>query len=141
MHAILPLAALDAGRMHWSSPPAWVIGLGYLGILTAVAGTAWAQAANPFFEPGVRIQTERHHRVIDVGPYRLVRHPGYTSALFLMVGMALALGSYWALVPAALSSAVMVLRTVWEDRLLRAELPGYLDYAKRVRFRLIPGLW
>lgn len=110
-------------------------------MLAGIAVTCWAQAVNPFFEPGVRIQSERHQRVIDSGPYRFVRHPGYVAALLLFFGMALALGSYWALLPAALAAALLVLRTAWEDRLLQAELPGYADYARRVRWRLLPGLW
>lgn len=114
---------------------------GYAGVLAGIAITCWAQAANPFFEPGVRIQTERHQRVIDTGPYRFVRHPGYVAALLLFAGMALALHSLWALVPAAIASALLVLRTSWEDRLLHAELPGYAAYAQRVRWRLVPGLW
>ncbi|MNP09339.1 Isoprenylcysteine carboxyl methyltransferase (ICMT) family protein [compost metagenome] len=141
MTAVLPVAALDAGRFHWSAVPAWLVLAGYGAVLAGIAATAWAQAVNPFFEPGVRIQAERHQRVIDSGPYRFVRHPGYIAALFLFFGMALALGSFWALVPAALASALLVLRTSWEDRLLQAELAGYADYARRVRWRLIPGLW
>jgi protein-S-isoprenylcysteine O-methyltransferase Ste14 len=133
MVAILPVAALDAGRFHGSDVPVWAVILGYAGVLAGVAATGWAQAVNPFFEPGVRIQSERHQRVIDTGPYRFVRHPGYVAALLLFFGMALALGSFWALVPAALASAALVLRTAWEDRLLRAELPGYVEYAGRVR--------
>ena len=139
--AILPVAALDAGRFHWLAVPVWAVLLGYAGLLAGVAVTAWAQAVNPFFEPGVRIQTERHQRVIDSGPYRLVRHPGYAAALVLFFGMALALGSVWALLPAALASVLLILRTAWEDRLLRAELAGYDAYARRVRWRLVPGLW
>ncbi|SCM79214.1 conserved membrane hypothetical protein [uncultured Pleomorphomonas sp.] len=139
--AILPVAALDAGRFHWLPVPPWAVVSGYIGLLAGIAVTAWAQAVNPYFEPGVRIQSERHQRVIDGGPYRLVRHPGYVAAVVMFLGMALALGSAWALLPAALASALLVLRTAWEDRLLRAELPGYDDYARRVRWRLIPGLW
>jgi protein-S-isoprenylcysteine O-methyltransferase Ste14 len=141
MVAILPVGALDAGRFHWSAVPAWLVILGYAAMLAGIAVTAWAQAVNPFFEPGVRIQSERHHRVVDTGPYRLVRHPGYVAALLLFFGMALALGSLWALVPAAIAAALLVLRTAWEDRLLQTELPGYADYARRVRGRLIPGIW
>jgi protein-S-isoprenylcysteine O-methyltransferase Ste14 len=141
MVAILPVAALDAGRFHGSVVPAWAVIAGYAGVLAGIAATGWAQAVNPFFEPGVRIQSERHQRVIDTGPYRFVRHPGYVAALLLFFGMALALGSLWALVPAALASAALVLRTAWEDRLLRAELPGYGEYAGRVRSRLVPGVW
>lgn len=141
MVAVLPVASLDAGRFHWSSVPDWAVVLGYGLMLAGIAATGWAQAVNPFFEPGVRIQSERHQRVIDTGPYRFVRHPGYIAAIMLFFGMALALGSLWALVPAAIASAVLALRTSWEDRLLRAELPGYADYARRVRYRLIPGIW
>ena len=141
MVAILPVAALDAGRSHWSSLPLWATLAGYVAILAAIAVTTWAQAVNPFFEPGVRIQRERHQHVIDSGPYRFVRHPGYSAALLLFMGMALALGSLWALVPGGLAAAALVLRTSWEDQMLRAELPGYQDYARRIRWRLLPGLW
>lgn len=141
MVAILPVAALDAGRFHWSAVPRWAVISGYAGLLFGIAVTSWAQAVNPYFEPGVRIQSERHQRVIDTGPYRFVRHPGYVAALFLFFGMAFALGSFWALVPAVLASVALVLRTSWEDRLLRAELSGYADYAHRVRWRLVPGIW
>jgi protein-S-isoprenylcysteine O-methyltransferase Ste14 len=141
MVAILPVAALDAGRFHWSTVPAWVVLSGYVAVLAGIPVTAWAQAVNPFFEPGVRIQSERHQRVIDTGPYRFMHHPGYIAALLLFFGMALALGSFWALIPAALAATILVLRTSWEDRLLRVELPGYDDYSRRVRWRLVPGMW
>lgn len=141
MAAILPVGALDAGRYHWSSAPDLVVVLGYFLMLKGIVVTGWAQAVNPFFEPGVRIQSERHQRVIDTGPYRFVRHPGYAAALALFFGMALALGSWWALVPAALASLVLVVRTALEDRLLQAGLSGYADYARCVRWRLFPGVW
>jgi protein-S-isoprenylcysteine O-methyltransferase Ste14 len=141
MAAILPVGALDAGRLHTSHVSGWLVASGYIAVIAAIAGTAWAQAVNPFFEPGVRIQAERHQHVIDAGPYRLVRHPGYTSALLLFAGMALALGSLWALVPAAVAGGFLAWRTALEDRLLQAELTGYADYANRVRWRLVPGVW
>ena len=141
MTAVLPVAAFDAGRFQWSVVPGWLVLAGYFAVLAGIAVTCWAQAVNPFFEPGVRIQAERHQRVIDTGPYRFVRHPGYIAALFIFFGMALALGSFLALVPAAVASALLVLRTSWEDRLLRAELAGYDDYARQVRWRLVPGVW
>jgi protein-S-isoprenylcysteine O-methyltransferase Ste14 len=137
----IPLGTLDSGRMHWSLVPGWVVAFGHVLVLVAIAGTAWAQAVNRFFEPGVRIQQERGQYVVTTGPYAIVRHPGYTSAIALFLGIALALASWWALVPALVASALLVLRTAWEDRLLRAELPGYADYARRVRFRLVPGVW
>jgi protein-S-isoprenylcysteine O-methyltransferase Ste14 len=139
--AIFPVASLDDARLDWSRVPWWVVGVGYVLLLTGVAITTWAQAVNLFFEPSVRIQTERGHRVIDTGPYVIVRHPGYVAACLLFAGIALALGSFWALIPAGLATLLLVLRTVWEDRTLHRELPGYSDYAQRVRFRLIPGVW
>jgi protein-S-isoprenylcysteine O-methyltransferase Ste14 len=139
--AILPVGAYDAGRLHAGAMPGWLVTLGYLALLASVAGTGWAQAVNPFFEPGVRIQSERGQHVIDKGPYRYVRHPGYAFALIMMAGMAFSLGSYWALVPAAAAGALLVVRTGFEDRLLRRELPGYAAFAGRVRYRLMPGVW
>ncbi|WP_241653227.1 methyltransferase family protein [Pseudomonas alkylphenolica] len=141
MVAVLPVATLDAGRFHPTAMPGWLVLLGYGAMLAGIALATWAQAVNPFFEPGVRIQAERHQRVIDNGPYRFVRHPGYVAALWLFFGMALALGSFWALLPALMAAALLVLRTRWEDRLLQAELAGYGEYARRVRFRLVPGVW
>jgi protein-S-isoprenylcysteine O-methyltransferase Ste14 len=137
----IPAGTLDSGRMHWSLVPTAMVGLGHVLILAAIAGTAWAQAVNPFFEPGVRIHQERGQRVIPTGPYALVRHRGCCSAIALCTGIALAPASWWAVVPAAIASALLVLRTVWEDRLLRTELAGYDGYARRIRFRLVPGLW
>jgi protein-S-isoprenylcysteine O-methyltransferase Ste14 len=139
--AEIPLAALDAGRMGWSDVPLWIIGTGYILLIGGIAVTAWAQAVNPFFEAGVRIQTERAQRVITSGPYRVVRHPGYVAAIAMFIAIPLALASWWALLPAALAIALLVVRTSMEDRLLKAELSGYVDYARRARYRLLPGLW
>jgi len=139
--AAIPLATLDAGRMGWSDAPLWAVLAGYVLLIAGNAVATWAQAVNPFFEPGVRIQTERAQRVITSGPYRFVRHPGYTSAIAIFIGIPLALGSWWALLPAALAIALLVVRTSLEDRLLQAELPGYADFTHRTRYRLVPGLW
>jgi protein-S-isoprenylcysteine O-methyltransferase Ste14 len=141
MMIVFPVAALDDGRFHRFAVPWPVCGLGHVMVLVAMALIAWAQAVNRFFEPGVRIQTDRGHKVIDTGPYAFVRHPGYDAASLLFVGIALSLGSYWALIPAVLSCLVLILRTRWEDRTLRDELAGYEDYTRRVRYRLVPGVW
>jgi protein-S-isoprenylcysteine O-methyltransferase Ste14 len=141
MLAIAPVASLDDGRFHWSHMSWRVVALGYVLLVAGMLIMAWAETVNPFFEPGVRIQTERGHRVIDTGPYAIVRHPGYVAASLMFAGFALSLGSGWALIPAAFGSLVLVMRTIWEDRTLHAELPGYAAYATRVRFRLIPGVW
>ncbi|WP_368516803.1 methyltransferase [Rhizobium sp.] len=141
MIAEIPLGSLDAGRMRWSAMPTSIVILGYLLLAAGIALGTWAQAVNRFFEPGVRLQRERGQHVISNGPYAYVRHPGYVSAILVFAGLALALGSWWALIPAGWASAVLILRTSWEDALLHSELEGYADYAGRVRFRLLPGIW
>jgi protein-S-isoprenylcysteine O-methyltransferase Ste14 len=137
----IPIATLDSGRMGWSAVPLSVVLVGYVLLVGGIAVTTWAQAVNPFFEPGVRIQKERAQRVITSGPYRFVRHPGYTAAIAMFITIPLALASWWALLPAALAIALLVVRTGLEDGLLQAELSGYADYARRTRHRLVPGIW
>jgi len=140
--AIPILAALDDGRFHWSHLPWWGCVLGYALLITGMVGLTWAQSVNKFFEPTVRIQTDRGHKVIDTGPYAIIRHPGYVSAYLLFVCMPLALGSWWtALITAILMVPMVVLKTLWEDQTLQDELAGYKEYAQRVRYRLIPGVW
>ena len=141
MLAILIVAALDDGRYHWSHLPWWGVVLGYTLLVIGMVGLTWAEAVNKFFEPSVRIQTDRGHRVIDTGPYAIVRHPGYVSGFLVFIGMPLCLGSSWALIPAVLVCLLLVVRTIWEDQTLREELAGYREYAQRVRYRLIPGVW
>ncbi len=114
--------------------------LGYTLLIAGIVGLIWAQSVSKFFEPTVRIQTDRGHTVIDTGPYALVRHPGYVAACLLFMGMPLALGSLWALIPAAVSCLILVVRTVLEDKTLRNELVGYEEYRQRVRYRLVPGV-
>lgn len=139
--AIFSLAALDDGRLHWSRVPLFVCGLGYLLLVVGLILTTWAGSVNKFAERTVRIQTDRGHKVIDTGPYALVRHPGYLAAFFWFAGIALALGSFWALVPGAVASTILVVRTFLEDQTLQKELEGYREYVARVRYRLIPGIW
>jgi protein-S-isoprenylcysteine O-methyltransferase Ste14 len=141
MLAIPIVAALDDGRYHWSHVPWWGCLAGYALMIAGFFGETWATAVNKFFEPSVRIQTDRGQTVIDAGPYALVRHPGYVAAGLLVLGLPLSLGSFWALVPAVISYLLLVVRTALEDRTLQNELLGYKEYAQRVRSRLIPGVW
>ncbi len=141
VYAIIPVAALDDGRFHWFPVPWWVCGVGYVLFLVGMGILTWAEAVNKFFEVTVRIQTDRGQKVIDTGPYTIVRHPGYVGGILFFVGTALCLGSVWALVPAGLASALLILRTQWEDQTLQAELAGYKEYAQQVRYKLIPGVW
>jgi protein-S-isoprenylcysteine O-methyltransferase Ste14 len=140
IYTVFLVAALDYGR-QWSSVPWWARGIGYGLFVAGVGVFAWAMAVNKFFERTVRIQTDRGHKVIDSGPYGIVRHPGYVGFMLFFVGSALCLGSLWALIPAGLASGLLILRTRWEDRTLQADLPGYKEFARRVRYKLIPGLW
>lgn len=135
------VAGFDVVRFEWSSmsPLFWPIGL--IVFLPGSLLLSWSMGVNPFFEKTVRIQTDRGHRVIDTGPYSLVRHPGYVGFSGWCLSAPLLLGSWWACVPAILSVACLVIRTAMEDRTLREELDGYAAYSQRVRFRLIPGVW
>jgi protein-S-isoprenylcysteine O-methyltransferase Ste14 len=138
---IFPVAALDDGRWHWCPQPWWVCCLGYVLFLAGLGVFTWVGTVNKFAEPAVRIQVECGHKVIDTGPYAIVRHPSYAVAAPFFAGIALCLGSLWALIPAGLASAMLVLRTQWEDQTLQAELKGYKEYTERVRYKLIPGVW
>jgi protein-S-isoprenylcysteine O-methyltransferase Ste14 len=139
--ATLIVAGLDSGRFGWAPAPPWAVLIGCVLLLLGCVGSGWAQAVNRHFEPSVRIQTDRNHHVITTGPYSFVRHPGYVSGAILDIGIALALGSLWALLPAALFGAVLVIRTNLEDATLQRELPGYAEFAARVRSKWIPGVW
>jgi protein-S-isoprenylcysteine O-methyltransferase Ste14 len=129
-------------RFHWSGPTAgWVQAAGILAVAAGGMLTNSAVAANRFFSSVVRIQRDRGHHVVDAGPYRYIRHPGYAGSMIHMVGVSFALGSRVALVAAIAFCLVLAARTALEDRTLRAELDGYAEYAGRVRFRLFPGVW
>jgi protein-S-isoprenylcysteine O-methyltransferase Ste14 len=137
---VLPVAGLDF-RFGWSAMPNWLIIAGGVLLTLGYAGSIWPVAVNRHFEPGVRIQEDRGQTVIDTGPYAIVRHPGYSAAVLLIVGMALMLGSYWALVPAVIAVLATAVRTTFEERTLRAELAGYTEYTQRVKYRWVPGVW
>ncbi|MCL5108717.1 MAG: isoprenylcysteine carboxylmethyltransferase family protein [Chloroflexi bacterium] len=138
---LLVVAGLDE-RLGWS--PDLSLGLQLVGLAGFALGLAlfsWAMIVNAYFSTVVRLQSDRGHTVCGSGPYRVVRHPGYAGAILQGLAAPLLLGSLWALVPGTVAGALMVLRTVLEDRTLQKELPGYEDYVRRVRFRLLPGVW
>ncbi len=115
-----------------------------VGLALLLAGYALASYAlieNAYFSGMVRIQTDRGHQVVSSGPYRWVRHPGYTGALLAYLGTPLLLDSIWALLPAVFLTVALIIRTRLEDQTLQAELDGYRDYAQRVRYRLLPPVW
>jgi protein-S-isoprenylcysteine O-methyltransferase Ste14 len=138
---IFPLAAVDHQRFQWSVVPWWLSACGYVLLLFGFWLSTWAGRVNAFAEPSVRIQTERGQRVMTTGPYAMIRHPIYTASIGLFFGTALALGSYWALLPASVASGLLILRTQGEDQTLQAELEGYRAYTHRVPSKLIPHVW
>ena len=140
--AVFVFAPLDSGRLHWSAvmPPGMRI-VGICGFVIGCWVTMNAMAANRFFSSVIRIQSERGHQVIDRGPYASIRHPGYLGMALLALMAGPALGSWWALVPAALYASLILRRAANEDRFLRRNLPGYVEYAARVRFRILPRIW
>jgi protein-S-isoprenylcysteine O-methyltransferase Ste14 len=138
---LMVVAGLDH-RFGWSSVfPAWLTALGLLLIVLGYTFASWAIIENRFFSSVVRIQMDREHAVCDTGPYRVVRHPGYSGNILALPGMVLAFGSLWTIIPVIIALIIAVIRTVLEDNTLMEELPGYPDYARRVRYRLIPGIF
>ncbi len=136
------VAGLDAGRFGWSGPvPLVVHGTGLLLFASGITLAMRAMIVNRFFSPVVRIQVERGHRLITEGPYRFVRHPGYAGVLLSFLGSGLVLGSWWSLLPLIPAMVLILRRTILEDRYLREHLEGYVGYAERVRYRLLPGVW
>lgn len=139
------LAPLTAGldeRFGWSpafGPPVKLLALALL--LAGYALSSYALIENRFFASTVRIQAERGHHVISSGPYRWVRHPGYAGGLLAYLAAPFLLDAPWAFLPTAFVVALTVVRTALEDRTLQAELDGYRDYARRVPYRLLPGVW
>jgi protein-S-isoprenylcysteine O-methyltransferase Ste14 len=138
---ILILAGLDE-RFGWTgSIPFWVQIAAFVLLGLSYPLFTWAMVSNKFFSTIVRIQKDRGHIVQTGGPYRFVRHPGYASLLVSYLMIPVALGSLWACIPMLLLVANLILRTGLEDRTLHNELDGYQEYAGRVRYRLIPGIW
>jgi protein-S-isoprenylcysteine O-methyltransferase Ste14 len=135
------LIGLDAVRFAWSRVPWPVEALGFLGCLPVVVLLYRVMVHNPFLSEKVRIQTDRGQIVCTTGPYRHVRHPMYAGVILFIFCFPLSLGSLYGFIPAAGIAALFVLRTSLEDKTLRRELPGYREYAAKVRYRLIPGIW
>jgi protein-S-isoprenylcysteine O-methyltransferase Ste14 len=136
------VAGYDRGRLHFAGGvPVWLEILGFLLVGAMWLVMLWAMRVNRFFSSAARLQPDRGQRVIAAGPYRVVRHPAYAIALLGCPANGLALGSWLAAAIGALAIPLLLWRCIGEDRMLRAGLPGYADYAARVRWRLIPGIW
>jgi protein-S-isoprenylcysteine O-methyltransferase Ste14 len=137
------IAGLDRGRFHWSDTvPPWLQLLGLIALAGGFAFCFWAMYVNRFFSSVVRIQSDRGQYVVTTGPYAVIRHPGYVGGILFVLASGIALGSWLATAMLAVMTLPFLLyRAVTEDRILQAELPGYRDYASRVRWRLVPGVW
>ena len=140
--ASMVVVPLDIGRFHWTPEiaDAWRIG-GLVGIATGLLLTGWTMRANTFFSSVVRLQEERGHNLIQEGPYRLVRHPGYVGVILFFAGFNLGLGCLSGVAFAAVIGILLIYRIVREERFLHEHLDGYSDYAQRIRWRLIPWIW
>ncbi len=134
------MAGLDVGRLNGGPGPImfWAgmvaTGVGFFGMLGCML-------VNTHFEATVRLQEDRQHKLVDSGPYALVRHPGYSTGLLYFLGLGLLLGSWWALCLWLVEVAILSARLVLEEDFLTGALEGYADYRQRVRYRLLPGLW
>jgi protein-S-isoprenylcysteine O-methyltransferase Ste14 len=137
----LILMGLDGGRFNWSALPDWLIWVGRAAFLIGIWGIYRVFKENSFGAPVVRIQAERGHKVISTGPYAIVRHPMYASSLIMLTGWALALNSAWGVLGALFIEFLIALRIGGEEQVLREGLPGYVEYTRKVRYKLIPYVW
>ncbi len=143
MVLMVVLAGLDVGRYHWTAPVTLATQItALIVVLLGYALLSWALLINRFFSSAVRLQPDRQQSVIDKGPYAYVRHPGYAGGIPYMVLTGLALGSWLSTLVTAIPVVLLFIRrTKLEEAMLRKGLPGYEEYAARVRYRLIPGVW
>jgi protein-S-isoprenylcysteine O-methyltransferase Ste14 len=139
--AWLALMGLDAVRFHWSQMPAWLQVVGAILLLGSFYLFFLTFRENPYASPAVRVQTERGQTVISTGPYHYMRHPMYAAGIPFSIGTALMLGSWYGLLMGLVFVVGIAFRAVQEERMLRAELPGYDEYMVQVKYRFIPHVW
>jgi len=140
-YSLYIVCGLDAGRFGWSDVPGWAMWLGFAFVIPVYVVPFWAVMSNLFASGTGRIQSERDHYTVTAGPYKYVRHPMYAVMIPFGFAFPLFLGSFWALIPGGLVVALFTLRTSLEDQFLQENLEGYREYATRVRWRLLPGVW
>ena len=138
---ILILPGLDAVRFRWSNVPLIAKVLAFIGYIPGFWIAFWAMRENAFLSDVVRIQEDRGHTVCTTGPYKYVRHPMYVGVFLIMLCFPISLGSLYTFIPAVIIVILFFFRTALEDKTLLEELPGYKEYAQKVRYRLIPGIW
>jgi protein-S-isoprenylcysteine O-methyltransferase Ste14 len=139
--AYMVIPGFDAVRYRWSHVPLWVKTICFFLVIASFIWITWVMKENTFLSRHVEIQDERGHKVITTGPYKFVRHPMYFGSAILLPALPVALGSLYALIPVAFCIVIMIIRTYLEDKTLRKELEGYLEYAHKTKYRLLPGIW
>jgi protein-S-isoprenylcysteine O-methyltransferase Ste14 len=128
-------------RYQWSQMPNILNIIGFVGIICSFILIFLVMRENAYLSRVVEIQKERGHTVITTGPYRYVRHPMYVGVIVMFFCTSLVLGSYYGFIPALLLTIVIGIRTHFEDKMLHEELPKYKEYAKKTRYRILPGIW
>jgi protein-S-isoprenylcysteine O-methyltransferase Ste14 len=128
-------------RFHGVRVPMALQALGWMMMLLSTGFILWVMRENSFAAPVIKLQTERGHRVVSTGPYAWVRHPMYSGTVLFFIGAPLLLGSWWGVAMSPLFIVLFAIRAGIEERALIAGLPGYADYTRQVRYRLVPGLW
>jgi protein-S-isoprenylcysteine O-methyltransferase Ste14 len=137
----LILMPLDAVRFGWSKVPDWLQFVGALGVVLSFYVVFLTFRENAYLAPVVKLQEERGQSVVTTGPYRYVRHPMYSSMFLFFPATTLLLGSWWGLGLCLILVGLLVWRTALEDQMLKNRLSGYNEYARSVRYRLIPRVW
>jgi protein-S-isoprenylcysteine O-methyltransferase Ste14 len=135
------VAGLDVGRYKWSSLNIYYVMVGLPMYIFSAVLITWAMVENRHFEATIRIQKDREHHVVSTGPYKIVRHPGYFSGALWYIAAPLIFGSIFAFIPVGIIMILFIIRTYLEDKTLQKELDGYIEYTKKVKYRLFPGIW
>jgi protein-S-isoprenylcysteine O-methyltransferase Ste14 len=140
--AVIVVSVLDAGKLNIERKlPFLIYVAAYAIFIFSVFLLFWAVRVNNFFSSVVRIQKDRNQTVVQNGPYRFIRHPGYSAIILIFISMPVTLGSVWGFIPSGLTLLLLIIRTYLEDSTLKKELAGYDDYVKKVKWRLVPYLW
>jgi protein-S-isoprenylcysteine O-methyltransferase Ste14 len=138
---LIPVVAGLDFRFGWSLLESYLVLVGFPFVIASTLLLNWSMVLNPHFEPTVRIQKERNHKVITSGPYNIVRHPGYLAGILFAISIPLLIGSFFAFISVGIYVILMILRTWLEDKILKKELEGYKEYVSQVRYRLFSGIW
>lgn len=139
--ALFIIAGYDSVNLGLSKMPLPLKVLGFVGLALGLNLNLLVIKENAYLSRIVEVQKKEGHKVVTTGPYSAVRHPMYAASIIIFLSSAFALGSFYALLPGAITAIALITRTELEDRALKKELPGYKEYSKNVKWKLVPGLW